>query len=284
MKHILGVDHVGWLVRDLDATAQRFEGLGFTLSPRQTHSANMGSANHTFVMGDTYVELIGFLADTQFNAPWRARVAKRQGLYIASARTDAAALARAELIEAGVPSSEVVAHARPATLHGGKTVEVAFDVIYLNEEASAPLHVSICQHHNPEHIFVAELAQHANTAIAMRRLYVAAQDCEAAAARCGLLFGAAPQRSGDVFTVETDGMSLVFATASRFAADGMACDLQGAEEAPVGVCFEVASLAGASAVLQRTGVAFRSDRGRLLVAGSDGAGCFIEFREAGRQS
>ena len=56
MKHILGIDHLGWLVRDLEAVATSFTRLGFTLSPRQTHSPNMGSANHTFVLVDTYVE------------------------------------------------------------------------------------------------------------------------------------------------------------------------------------------------------------------------------------
>jgi hypothetical protein len=42
MKHIAGIDHLGWLVNDLDAVAASFARLGFTLSPRQTHSPSMG--------------------------------------------------------------------------------------------------------------------------------------------------------------------------------------------------------------------------------------------------
>ena len=39
LKHILGLDHVVVTVRDLDASARQWQSLGFTVSPRGTHSA-----------------------------------------------------------------------------------------------------------------------------------------------------------------------------------------------------------------------------------------------------
>lgn len=43
-------------VRDLDAAAAQFTGLGFTLTPRGHHS--IGSRNHCIMLGTTYIELL----------------------------------------------------------------------------------------------------------------------------------------------------------------------------------------------------------------------------------
>ena len=248
--------------------------LGFTLSPRQTHSPNMGSANHTFVLGNTYVELISFTHDTAFNKPWRRRVAEREGLYIASARTDDAPAALDELRAGGFGASDLVTHSRPATLPDGSIVEVAFDVIYLNEETMAPLHVSVCGHRNPEHIFLAELSRHANTAVALKEVLVVTADPAAAAARCAALFGAAPERRDGALRVVAASVSIAFADSSQAPAHLSA---PRGRDAPVSVCFEVADLALAEAVLRRNGVASRRTGSRLLVASADAGGCAVEF-------
>src|SRR5215211_4643411 len=44
LKHIVGLDHIVVLVRDLDGAAETWRRLGFTLAPRGTHSAHMGTA------------------------------------------------------------------------------------------------------------------------------------------------------------------------------------------------------------------------------------------------
>jgi hypothetical protein len=274
MKHILGIDHLGWLVSDLNAVASSFARLGFTLSPRQTHSPNMGSANHTFVLGDTYVELIAFTHTTPFNEPWRRRVSEREGLYIASARTDNAAAALDG-------SRHGLRHFRPgdpfATGHvpDGSIVEVAFDVIYLDEETMAPLHVSVCGHRNPEHIFLAELSRHANTAVALKEILVVTADTAAAAARCAALFGAAPQRRNGTLRVVAANVSIDFIDSSQtplhLTAPG--------RDAPASVCFEVASLATAETVLLRNGVASQRMGSRLVVPSASAGGCAVEFEQ-----
>jgi len=276
MKHILGIDHLGWLVRDLDAVAASFVQLGFTLSPRQTHSPNMGSANHTFVPGDTYVELIAFIHPTPFNEPWRRRVAEREGLYIASARTDNAAAAFGELRAAGFGTSELVTHSRPATLPDGSIVEVAFDVIYLDEKTMAPLHVSVCGHRSPEHIFIARLSRHANTAVALKDIQVVVADAAPAAARCAALFGAAPQRQSGALRVVAANVSIDFIDPSQAPPH---LSSQSGLDAPAAACFEVVSLATAEAVLLRNGVASQRLGSRLVVPSSSAGGCAIEFEQ-----
>ncbi|MDU0961376.1 MAG: VOC family protein, partial [Bradyrhizobium sp.] len=39
LKNVIGIDHAVVVVKDLDAAAETWKRLGFTLSPRGTHSA-----------------------------------------------------------------------------------------------------------------------------------------------------------------------------------------------------------------------------------------------------
>ena len=80
LKNILGADHVVVTVRDLDASAAQWKKLGFTISPRGTHSPQMGSGNYTIMFGEDYLELLGVLHDTDQNKPTRDFLAKREGI------------------------------------------------------------------------------------------------------------------------------------------------------------------------------------------------------------
>src|SRR3954451_7661429 len=77
LKNVIGIDHAVVVVKDLDVAAETWKRLGFTLSPRGTHSAKMGSGNYTIMLDPDYIELLGILAETDHNAPARAFLAKR---------------------------------------------------------------------------------------------------------------------------------------------------------------------------------------------------------------
>ena len=80
LKNVIGIDHAVVMVGDLDAAAANWKRLGFTVSPRGTHSAHMGSGNYTIMLDPDYIELLGVLAETEHNAPARAFLAKREGI------------------------------------------------------------------------------------------------------------------------------------------------------------------------------------------------------------
>ncbi len=71
LKHIFGVDHVVITVRDLDAPRLNGKKLGFTVSPRGTHSPLLGTGNYTIMFQEDYLELLGVLTETEQNAPTR---------------------------------------------------------------------------------------------------------------------------------------------------------------------------------------------------------------------
>ena len=93
LKNVIGIDHAVVMVRDLDQAAANWRRLGFTISPRGTHSAKMGSGNYTIMLDPDYIELLGVLAETEHNAPARAFLAGvERALALAEADGDAVGL------------------------------------------------------------------------------------------------------------------------------------------------------------------------------------------------
>ena len=76
LKNVIGIDHAVVMVKDLDKAAENYKRLGFTVSPRGTHSAHMGSGNYTIMFDPDYMELLGVLTPTEHNAPARAFLEK----------------------------------------------------------------------------------------------------------------------------------------------------------------------------------------------------------------
>ena len=77
LKNIVGIDHAVVVTRDLDKAGENWKRLGFTVSPRGTHSAKMGSGNYTIMLDPDYIELLGVLEETEHNAPTRSFLARR---------------------------------------------------------------------------------------------------------------------------------------------------------------------------------------------------------------
>ncbi len=123
LKNIVGIDHAVIMVRDLDRAAANWKRLGFTVSPRGTHSAKMGSGNYTIMLDPDYIELLGVLAETEHNAPARAFLAKRgEGIErIAFTAVDSAAGAE-EIRARGYAALGPTDFERPVTMPDGSLV------------------------------------------------------------------------------------------------------------------------------------------------------------------
>ncbi|MBU8536673.1 VOC family protein [Falsiroseomonas tokyonensis] len=182
LRHVIGVDHVVVAVRDLDAAAAAWRALGFTVSPRGTHSAHMGSGNYTIMFGEDYLELLGVLTPTEHNAPMRAFLEKREGLDRAAFTTDDAAAGAEELRAKGIAAIGPIAFGRPVTLPGGGEAEARFQVFQWPREARpAGLGIFACQHLTRENVWIPELQSHANGASRLLRIEVLAADPKAGA-------------------------------------------------------------------------------------------------------
>jgi Glyoxalase-like domain len=166
LKNVIGIDHAVVVVQDLDRAAENWKRLGFTVSPRGTHSAKMGSGNTTIMLDPDYIELLGVLVETEHNAPTRAFLAKRgEGIErIAFTAVDSAAGAE-EIRARGYEPVGPVDFERPVTMPDGSLSAAKFRIFqWPIAEAPGGLRIFACQHKTRETVWIPELMKHANGA------------------------------------------------------------------------------------------------------------------------
>ncbi|KUL94515.1 hypothetical protein DK26_16305 [Bosea sp. WAO] len=206
LKHILGLDHVVVTVRDLDASARQWQSLGFTVSPRGTHSPILGSGNYTIMFGDDYVELLGILAETEHNKPTRDFLREREGIERAAFTTDDAAAGAAELKSRGLEPLGPVHFGRPVDLPNGGKGEARFNVFrWPLDENPGSLRIFACQHLTRETVWIPELQSHANGASRIIRVEVLAADPKAAAEHLSRLIDEPVKQQDDGWLVPSGG-------------------------------------------------------------------------------
>src|ERR1700751_1780752 len=158
------------MVRDLDQAAANWKRLGFTISPRGTHSAHMGSGNYTIMLDPDYIELLGVLAPTEHNAPARAFLEKREGIErIAFTAVDSAAGAE-EIRARGYTPVGPTDFERPVTMPDGRLSAAKFRTFqWPAAEAPSGVRVFASQHKTLDTGWILELIKHATRAKRLRQ-------------------------------------------------------------------------------------------------------------------
>ena len=223
LKNIIGLDHVVILVRDLDRAAVGWGALGFTLSPRGTHSPQLGSGNYTIMFGEDYVELLGILQETPHNAPSRGFLERRgEGMERAAFTAVDSAAGVEEIRARGLAGIGPIAFGRPVERPDGSQTEAKFRIFqWPIEEAPGGLRIFACQHLTRDAVWMPELQRHANTARRLVRVEILSADAAADAAHMGRLIdrAAEPQDGGTVRVPSGGGRAdFVFMTATALAA------------------------------------------------------------------
>jgi len=174
LKNVIGIDHAVVVVKDLDKAAENWKRLGFTLSPRGTHSAKMGSGNYTIMLEPDYIELMGVLVETEHNAPTRAFLAARgEGIErVAFTAVDSAAGAE-EIRARGYEPVGPLDFERPVTMPDGVVSAAKFRIFqWPIAEAPGGLRIFACQHKTRETVWIPELMTHANGARRLKQVLV----------------------------------------------------------------------------------------------------------------
>ncbi|BBO14216.1 MULTISPECIES: VOC family protein [Bradyrhizobium] len=208
LKNIIGIDHAVVMVQDLDKAAENYRQLGFTVSPRGTHSAHMGTGNYTIMFDPDYMELLGVLVATEHNVPARAFLDKRgEGIErIAFTAVDSAEGAE-EIRARGLTPIGPTDFERPVTLPNG-TVSTAKFRTFMWPTAEAPGGVRIfaCQHKTRDTVWIPELMKHANAAKRIRQTLIATPEPAKDAAHLGRLIDREPTAEADgAVTVPSGG-------------------------------------------------------------------------------
>jgi hypothetical protein len=177
LKNVIGIDHAVVMVRDLDRAAENWKRLGFTVSPRGTHSAHMGTGNYTIMLDPDYIELLGVLAATEHNAPARAFIEKREGIErVAFTAVDSAEGAE-EIRARGYVPIGPTDFERPVTMPDGSLSAAKFRTFqWPVTEAPGGMRIFACQHKTRETVWIPALMTHANGAKQLRKVLLVAPE------------------------------------------------------------------------------------------------------------
>ncbi|SHL40250.1 Glyoxalase-like domain-containing protein [Bradyrhizobium lablabi] len=280
LKNVIGIDHAVVVVRDLDQAAENWKRLGFTVSPRGTHSAKMGSGNYTIMLDADYIELLGVLVATDHNAPTRAFLEKRgEGVErIAFTAVDSAAGAE-EIRAHGYDAVGPIDFERPVTMPDGSLSAAKFRVFqWPIAEAPAGLRIFACEHKTRETVWIPELMKHANGARRLRQtLVVSPEPAEDAAHLARMIAREARAESDGAVAVPSgsDRADFVFLTRDQLGRRYPEISLKGLpERGGAGLVLETSDLAAVERAV--AGSAVRS-AGAVCVAPAAANGTLLVF-------
>lgn len=278
LKHILGADHVVVTVRDLDAAAAQWRRLGFTLSPRGTHSPQMGTGNYTIMFGEDYLELLGVLHDTEQNKPTRDLLKTREGIERTAFTTDDAAAGAADLVARGLKPLGPVHFGRPVDLPNGGKGEAKFNVFrWPLDQSPGGMRIFACQHLTRNTVWIPELQQHANGASRIVAIEILSADPKAAAEHMSGLIDQPVASTDGAFLVHSGGKraDFVFYDAAQFAKRYPEAVRTGAApEGAAALVIGTTDLAAATTALAASGIAHH---GMVSVPANAANGVVVSF-------
>jgi catechol 2,3-dioxygenase-like lactoylglutathione lyase family enzyme len=178
-----GLDHVVHAVRDLDAAADLYRRLGFTVGARNRHS--WGTHNRIVQLPGFFIALVAVaepekLGTDTFSALFgtfnRIFLQRQEGLsFVMLESADAAADAVA-FRAAGIGVTEATGYEREGSRPDGTLVKIAFSNAFARDAKAPDIGFAACQQHYPENFWYPEFQQHANTANAIAGVVLVAEN------------------------------------------------------------------------------------------------------------
>ena len=198
--HILGIDHVVILTRDLDGARDTYARLGFTLTPRGFHT--LGSQNHCIMFERDYIELLAVPKPHPAMQYFTDFLVRGEGLAAIALACDDANAAHAELRTAGIEADPPLDFSRPVERPDG-THDASFRIVQLPVTQTPGCRAFLCQHFTREVVWCAEDQRHALGATEIAALGVIADEPHAAAASYAGIFDTKPLPIQEGLLVQT---------------------------------------------------------------------------------
>jgi hypothetical protein len=275
---VMNIDHTVFVTRNYEETWQRYEELGFTLSPPSRHFASRSeggellpscTANRCAYFGESFLELIG-IVDEAAGDPWRVLPIlddRGDGLHGVSFGCDDSEAAERRLREAGLSASGVLSLQRDVELPEG-TRTARFRSVHISRDKTPEGILHTAEHLTPEYVHQPRYLDHPNGArrVAGILLVVADDEVEKYRSRYDVITGG-PLDTSRVDIVGASDLDAVLPgeTAPRlpyFAAHGVA----------------VADLGRARKLVEQHVPTTTSDRG-FFVRAEDAGGAAVFFEE-----
>ena len=270
------LDHVVINVRHrIDAGADTFRRLGFTLTPRGYHT--LGSMNHLAMFGTDYLELIAAPEGASGRQDILTAPEGLNGLVFGSEDSDQT---YATLRDAGVPIDPPRQFSRPVELAGGAR-DATFRTVTLRPGTTEAGRLYFCHHLTRDLVWRDEWRHHANGTIGVARAVIAAQDPSGLRALFARMFGADAVRDiagGCSLAVGLARFDVLTPAALTQEFGSAAPDGGGRAEYMAALCFLTRSIDLAVAALRQGEVAgVIHDGGRVIVPAASAFGAALAF-------
>ncbi len=177
-----GLDHAAHAVLDLDAAAEFYRKLGFTVGARNRHP--WGTHNHIIQLPGFFIELLTLVEPDELSgdgfstmfASFADDFAKRHdGLALLILESQNSGADVAAFKAAGISASDIMRFEREAKKPDGKTVKVGFSLAFANDTHAPDIHFCTCQQHFPENFWNPAFQKHANGAKAITGIVLVAE-------------------------------------------------------------------------------------------------------------
>jgi catechol 2,3-dioxygenase-like lactoylglutathione lyase family enzyme len=279
LKNVIGIDHAVVMVKDLDKSAENYKRLGFTVSPRGTHSAHMGSANYTIMFDPDYMELLGVLTPTEHNAPARTFLEKNgEGIERIAFTAVDSALGAEEIRARGYEPIGPTDFERPVTMPDGTVSAAKFRTFqWPTTEAPGGVRIFACQHKTRETVWIPDLMKHANGAKRLKQVLIVSPEPAKDAAHLSRMIDRDVRNESDgAITVPSGGdrADFVFLTKDQLGKRYPSVSLAGLPERGGAGLVIAADLAAAEQALGATGV---RSAGGVVVPPAAGNGTLLAF-------
>ena len=164
-----GLDHIVHAVRDLDAAAEFYRQLGFTVGARNRHP--WGTHNHLVQLPGFFIEILTVaepekLGDDGFSKMFggfnRRFLQEREGFSILLLESTDAVADEKAFAAAGIAASPAMRFEREGKRPDGSPVTVAFSLGFARDALSPNTGFAVCQQHYPENFWNADFQNHPN--------------------------------------------------------------------------------------------------------------------------
>src|SRR5262245_2289456 len=167
---VRGLDHIVHAVRDLDAAAELYRRLGFSVGARNRHA--WGTHNHLVQLPGFFIELLTLaepekLGTDGFSALFgtfnRLFLKDHEGLSMLVLESQDATADAAAFRAAGFGVSDAMQFEREGKRPDGTPVKVGFSLAFARDGKAPATGFAVCRQHFPENFWNPAFQQHPNT-------------------------------------------------------------------------------------------------------------------------
>lgn len=282
-----GLDHIVHAVRDLDAAAELYRRLGFTVGARNRHPRAWGTQNHIVQLPGTYVELLA-VADATHMVPHAERafsfgaynrdfLARQEGLSMIAlegrGQDDADAFR-----DEGIGDFETYELKREGRRPDGTPLPLTFVLAFACDPNARDVGFFSSLNRNPENFWNPAFQMHANGSVAVAGVILVAENpgdheafLSAFVGKCDI-----QETSGGIAVQTARGTIEVMEPAAFGQFGGEAPDVsRGARLAALR--FVVEEITPATRLLQQNGVDAERRQNRLVVSPKTAMGATLVF-------